>query len=369
MSVDRRSGSSSRRLLARVRDVMAGEGVPQHRLDQTTNVIAADMVSEVCSIYVRRAGDVLELFSTQGLNPDSVHKTRLRFGEGLIGTIAATAKPLALANVQSHLNFAARPETGEDVFNSLLGVPVLRSGRVVGVMAVQNRASRHFTDEEMETLQTVAMVLAELFAGGELIGREEAMPTDGIALKPLRIEGSAFNAGLGIGSAVLHEPRFDIANVVAEDTNIERKRLYRAFKTMYGQLDTLFDQSPLADGDGGEHEDVLEAFRMVAKDAGWLRRTEEAVQSGLTAEAAVVKVKNEMRARLNTAADPYLRERVHDLEDLSNRLLRLLIGEECDAKDDLPEHMVLVARNMGPAEFLEYDHSKLRALILEEGSA
>jgi len=362
-------GNSSRRLLGRVRDVMAGEGAAQDRLNQITSIIAADMVSEVCSIYVRRAGDVLELFSTYGLNPGSVHKTRLRMGEGLIGAIAASAKPLALSSVKIHPSFAFRPETGEDDFNSLLGVPVLRSARVIGVMAVQNKASRHYTDEEMETLQTVAMVLAEMVASGELIGREESMPTDGIALRPLRMEGVAFNAGLGIGLVVLHEPRFDVAKVVAEDLEFERARLYQAFNSMYGQLDTLFSQGPLADEKGGEHEDVIEAFRMVAKDAGWLRRTEEAVESGLTAEAAVVKVKNEMRARLGAAADPYLRERVHDLEDLANRLLRHLIGEDGEHGGELPEHMVLLARNMGPAEFLEYDHTRLRALLLEEGSA
>lgn len=362
-------GGSSRRLLARVRDVMAGEGAAQSRLDQITSAIAADMVSEVCSVYVRRAGDVLELFSTHGLNPKSVHETKLRLGEGLIGTIAASAQPLALSDAQSHPNFAFRPETGEDVFQSLVGVPVLRAGRVVGVLAVQNRVARHFVDEETETLQTVAMVLAEMIASGELIDRQELVPTDGIALKPLRLEGVPFNAGLGIGLAVLHEPYFDVGNLVAEDPERERERLYRAFSAMRGQLDALLSQSPLTDGKGGEHEDVLEAFRMVAKDAGWLRRTEEAVVTGLTAEAAVVKVKNEMRVRLSAAVDPYLRERVHDLEDLANRLLRHLIDEGDEAEIELPEHMILVARNMGPAEFLEYDHTRLRALVLEEGSA
>ena len=167
----------------------------------------------------------------------------------------------------------------------------------------------------------------------------------------------------------MHEPRFNVGKLVSDDPALERKRLLTAFNSMRGQLDTLLSQGPLANGDGGEHEDVLEAFRMVAEDAGWLRRTEEAVQSGLTAEAAVVKVKNEMRARLSDAADPYLRERVHDMEDLGNRLLRHLIGEDGEDKGDLPEHMVLVARNMGPAEFLEYDHTRLRALVLEEGSS
>mgnify|MGYP000329999948 FL=1 len=172
--------TAPRRLLARVRDVMAGEGSAQSRLDKITSIIAADLVTEVCSIYVRRAGDVLELFSTQGLSPDAVHVTRLRFGEGLIGEIAARGGPLSLSDAPSHPSFAFRPETGEDEFRSLLGVPVLRAGRVVGVVAVQNKTERQYNEEETETLQTVAMVLAEMVAGGELISRYELAPTDEI---------------------------------------------------------------------------------------------------------------------------------------------------------------------------------------------
>lgn len=358
-----------RRLLARLRDVMASEGTAQVRLNKITAIIAADMVAEVCSIYVRRAGDVLELFSTYGLSNDAVHVTRLRIGEGLVGDIAARANPLALSQAQSHPNFAFRPETGEEAFHSFLGVPMLRSGRVVGVLSVQNVTPRHYTEEETETLQTVAMVLSEMVANGELIGREELAPIDGIALKPLRLEGVRFNGGLGIGQAVLHEPRFTIDKIVAEDPDAELDRLHTAFTNMHGKLDRILNHGPLSVGEGGEHEDVLEAFRMVAEDSGWLRRTEEAVLSGLTAEAAVLKVKNEMRARLGASSDPYLRERVHDLEDLGNQLLRQLIGNVGQADTDLPEHMVLAARNMGPAEFLEYDHTRLRALVLEEGSA
>ena len=347
---------------------MAGEGSAQERLDKITAIIAADMVAEVCSVYVRRAGDVLELFATKGLSLDAVHVTRLRFGEGLVGDIAAHANPLSLSEAQNHPNFAFRPETGEERFHSFLGVPVLRSGRVVGVLAVQNVKQRHYADEEVETLQTVAMVLAEMVASGELIERSELAPTDGIAIKPLRLEGTRFNAGLGIGQAVLHEPRFTIDKIVAENPDEELERLKGAFSGLHGQLDRMIKAGPLANGAGGEHEDVLEAFRMVAEDAGWLRRTEEAVMSGLTAEAAVLKVKNEMRARLGQSPDPYLRERVHDFEDIGNQLLRRLMGKTEVLAEDLPEHMVLVARNMGPAEFLDYDHSRLRGLVLEEGS-
>lgn len=356
-----------RRLLARVRDIMAGPGTAQERLNRMVTVIATEMVAEVCSVYVRRAGDVLELFATQGLKPSAVHHTRLRVGEGIVGDIAAHARPLTLADARSHPNFAYRPETGEEIYHSMMGVPVLRGGNVIGVIAVQNRTRRHYADEEVETLQTVAMVLAELVASGELISPAELSPVDGIALKPLRVEGIRLNAGVGMGAAVLHQPRFAIERVVAEDSAFEHQRLRQAFEEMHGALDSLFAAEGLRVG--GEHRDVLETYRMIAQDAGWLGRITEAVDSGLTAEAAVQKAQNDVRARMSQITDPYLRERVHDVDDLANRLLQHLVGADSTvARTGLPENVILVARSLGPAELLDYDYARLRGLVLEEGS-
>ena len=355
-----------RRLLARVRDVMAGAGTAQQRLDRITNIIAADMVAEVCSVYVRRAGDVLELFATQGLQPSAVHSTRLRVGEGIVGDIAARARPLALADAQKHPSFVFRPETGEEIYHSMLGVPILRDGRVVGVLAVQNRTQRRYGEEEVETLQTVAMVLAELVVG-ELISRDELRPVIGGAMAPLCLQGMRLGSGVGAGEAVLHRPRFHITRWVADDPATEHDRLARAISEMHGALDEMFQASELAGG--GEHRDVLEAYRMIAEDAGWLERIDEAISSGLTAEAAVEKVHNDIRARMSQVTDPYLRERIHDLDDLANRLLGHLIGEaEPTAGMPLPEEVILVARSMGPAQLLDYDYSRLRGVVLEEGS-
>ncbi len=355
-----------RRLLARVRDVMAGAGTAQQRLDGITDIIAADMVAEVCSVYVRRAGDVLELFATQGLQPSAVHSTRLRIGEGIVGDIAARARPLALADAQKHPSFVFRPETGEEIYHSMLGVPILRDGRVVGVLAVQNRTQRRYDEEEVETLQTVAMVLAELVVG-ELIGQSELRPVVGGDMLPLCLQGMRLGSGVGAGEAVLHQPRFHITRWVADDSAAEHERLARAISEMHGALDEMFQASELAGG--GEHRDVLDAYRMIAEDAGWLERIDEAISSGLTAEAAVEKVHNDIRARMSQVTDPYLRERIHDLDDLANRLLGHLIGEvEPTAGMPLPEDVVLVARSMGPAQLLDYDCSRLRGVVLEEGS-
>ncbi len=355
-----------RRILARVRDIMAGAGTAQQRLDGITDIIAVDMVAEVCSVYVRCAGDVLELFATQGLQLSAVHSTRLRVGEGIVGDIAARARPLALADAQKHPSFVLRPETGEEIYHSMLGVPILRDGRVVGVLAVQNRVQRHYDEEEVETLQTVAMVLAELVVG-ELIGRNELRPLVSGAMLPLCLQGMRLGSGVGAGEAVLHQPRFHITRWVADDAAAEHERLARAISEMHGALDDMFQASELAGG--GEHRDVLDAYRMIAEDAGWLERIDEAISSGLTAEAAVEKVHSDIRARMSQVTDPYMRERIHDLEDLANRLLGHLIGEVKPTTGiPLPKEVILVARSMGPAQLLDYDYSRLRGVVLEEGS-
>lgn len=356
-----------RRLLARVRDVMAAGGTAQQRLDEVANIVAVDLVAEVCSIYVRRAGDLLELFATRGLKPEAIHNTRLRIGEGIIGDVAQLARPFALADAQQHPNFAYRPETGEEVFHSMMGVPILRGGRVIGVLAIQNRTRRNYNDEEVETLQTVAMVLAELVAGGELIDPKELLPADGTVTGPHRVEGMKLNGGIGIGQAVVHRPHFRIERLVAEDSAHEQERLRRAFVEMHGAIDVMMTSETMKNG--GEHRDILETYSMIARDPGWLGRMEEAIDAGLTAEAAVQRVLEDLRARMAQVSDPYLRERVHDFEDLANRLLQHLLG--APAGPDLSAYgdgAILIASTLGPAQLLDYDTSKLRGLVMEEGS-
>ena len=348
---------------------MAGEGSAQERLDKIAGIIATDLVAEVCSIYVLRAGEVLELFTATGLKPSAIHNTRLQVGEGLVGTIAANARPMALSDAQSHPKFAYRPETGEEIYNSLMGVPILRGGRVQGVLAVQNRTQRHYTDEEAETLETVAMVIAELIAAGELISADELHAVESASLLAVTIAGVRLNAGVAMGEAVLHEPRFVIERLVSDNPEEEQQRLREAVDEMHGAIDAMLEATDVANG--GEHRDILETYRMFAEDAGWLARIGEAIDSGLTAEAAVEKVHNDTRARFRNQRDPYLRERLHDLEDLANRLLQHLTGTEGDdvaAEWELPENIILVARNMGPAQLLDYDRTRLRGLVLEEGS-
>ncbi|MBV8494094.1 MAG: phosphoenolpyruvate--protein phosphotransferase [Alphaproteobacteria bacterium] len=356
-----------RRLLRRLRGTMAGSGSAQERLDRIVRIIAAEMVAEVCSAYVMRAGEVLELFATEGLRPEAVHRTRLRVGEGLVGHIAAGGRPLALADAQSHPDFAYRPETGEEIYHSLMGVPILRGDRVLGVLIVQNRTPRQYTEDEIEVLQTIAMIVAELAASGELVNPLEMAQSRGGASLPVRLDGIRLNPGLAIGPALLHDPKIVIRQVVAEDIAGEEKRLRKAVAAMQQAVDALVNTSD--DLGPGEHRDVIEAYRMFASDRGWLGRISEAVRSGLTAEAAVQKVRDETRSRMMQVTEPYLRERLFDLEDLANRLQQFLAGQMPGiAAADMPPEFILVAHAMGPAELLDYAGRGIKGLVLEEGS-
>jgi len=360
--------SPHRRLLARLRDVMAGSGTAQARLDKIVRLIAAEMVAEVCSCYLIRPGETLELFATIGLNPEAVHRTRLRVGEGLVGAVARSAESMALADARDHPAFAYRPETGEDPYRSFVGVPILRGSKVRGVLTIQNKIRRHYAEEEIETLQTIAMVVAELVAGGEMGGPTELASSEAGAAMPTRIGGTTLNGGLAQGLAVLHRPQVTIREMVADNIDDELERFAEATRTMQSSLDQLVARTRNAGID--EPRDILETFRMFAEDRGWLGRIAEAIRTGLTAEAAIQRVRNDMSARMAHLTDPYIRERLSDFEELANRLLMHLAGRTSAASAEaLPDEIVLVARSIGPAELLDYGDGRIRALVLEEGSA
>jgi phosphotransferase system enzyme I (PtsP) len=226
---------------------------------------------------------------------------------------------------------------------------------------------RNYADDEIEALETTAMVIAEMIASGDLV--RLARPGMELDLtRPVRIDGLSLNDGIGLGYVVLHEPRIVVTNLFNEDSEAEKTRLERALGSLRVSIDDMLSRREVAFE--GEHRAVLEAFRMFANDQGWVRRLNEAIGNGLTAEAAVEKVQSDMRARMQHMTDPYLRERMSDFDDLANRLLRQLIGGSGeDAAAALPRDAIVVARTMGAAELLDYPREKLRGLMLEDGAA
>jgi phosphotransferase system enzyme I (PtsP) len=354
--------SESRKLLSRLQATLAEAGAGQERLDRITHLIADSMGTEVCSIYLLRDADTLELCATEGLAPESVHVTRMRMGEGLVGRVASRAHAINTANAPAEPGFRYMPETGEERFSSFLGVPIQRLGERLGVLVVQSKEARQFSDDEIYALEVVAMVIAEMTELGAFLG-------EGAALSPrhqqqVLLRGGSAQEGVAEGRVYLHEPRVVVTNPIAEDPHAELVRLRDAVDQLRVSVDEMLTQAPKGDG---EQMQVLEAYRMFANSRGWMRRMEEDIARGLSAEAAVEKEQSTARARMETVPDAYLRERLQDLDDLSNRMLRLLTGQGADAGAQMPDNPVLVARNIGPGDLLDYGRS-LKAVVLEEGS-
>ena len=360
------AAASAREILVNLHDVMAARSNAQAKLNQVVEIIGEALDSEVCSIYLLREG-VLELYATRGLDPTAVHVTKLALGEGLVGTIAHNGEVLNLDEAASHPDFAYKPETGEDRFHSFAGVPIIRRERSVGVLAVQHADPRRYADIEIEALQTVAMVLSELIANAGLIDQASPKDRPQQSTASVRLAGQKLVDGMGAGCAVFHQPRITIEHTVAEDIEAERHRVYAAFDKMREQIDRITREAEF--GVGGEHDEVLATYKMFAYDEGWSRRINEAIDSGLTAEAAIERVQQRTRQRMRQIDDPLLADRMHDLEDLSNRLLRIVSGQMGTAAQlGLRQDTILIARNLGPAELLEYDRRRLKGVILEEGS-
>lgn len=358
--------AAARLILTRLHEVMASRLHTQAKLDQVVDIVGQSLDSEVCSIYLLREG-MLELFATRGLNKSAVHVTRMAIGEGLTGTIAENIETLNLAEAKAHPDFQYRPETGEDKFHSFAGVPIVYRERAVGVLCVQHVDPRRYEEVEIEALQTTAMVLSELITNADLVDEEDARGLTEGQTGTQVVTGLALVKGLAAGQAVYHQPRVNIDQVVAEDIEAERQRVYRAFDRMREQIDNMANQAEF--GTGGEHDEVLATYKMFAYDEGWSRRINEAIDSGLTAEAAIERVQQHTRMRMREIDDPLLADRMHDLEDLANRLLRIVSGQlGTAASQGLRKDTILIARNLGPAELLEYDRRRLKGVILEEGS-
>ena len=351
-------------IMRRLREIMSEAGDGQSRLDKIMRQIAGLMVAEVCSIYLKRQDGTLELFATEGLNPTAVHNTRLNRGEGLVGRCAELAIPINEPDAQNHPSFSYHPETGEEIYHSLLAVPIQRAGLTHGVLVVQNKTPRVYSEEDVEVMQATTMVIAEQIVSGAVAGAgttAELTTTSMIKCEPI-------SDGIALGHIVLHEPRVVVTNLLADDPAVEHERLTAAHAKLRETLDDMLRHESLAKA--GAHHEVLEAYRMFANDKGWVRRMRDAVAEGLTAEAAVERVLNATRTRMLRQNDPFWRERLRDLDDLSDRLLRILAGRGNAAHDvtGLPNDTILVARTMGPAELLDYDRTKLRGLVIEDGS-
>lgn len=272
----------------------------------------------------------------------------VRIGEGVVGK----------AGADNHTTFAKT----KDSFK--IATPLKRWNKAIGVLLVSYQKPHEYNEDEAEALETVCMFLSEFIATEDIaVYLKKFIKSQGIVSKD-RLTGTVINAGYGLGNVVVHRRRKAVSNIFAKDKDAELQNLERARQKMSDDLDAKLNRES---ENKGEHIEILDAYRMMANDKGWYNRIINHINSGLTAEAAVEQAYTEMWNRLSGTTDTYLKERLHDLRDIADRLRLYLSGEDCnvDINNDYTD-IIIVASSMGPADLMDYDYKKIRGLIIEE---
>lgn len=352
-------------ILKKLRQIMDDDVPVAKKLSFVLKRIAEKMNADAVNCYVSIDDSHLELFSSYGFSKDSSHRLRIRYSEGIIGEIAESKRSISLNNIWLYPKFILRPELEEKDFKAFIGVPIIRWNRTIGVLTIYNTKEVERPEEDVELLETIAMLLSEIISSNELLDYKKSLiRSRGISAKE-RIKGVSLNKGYGLGVAVVHRRRQSVANIFAEDKEKEHRHLKMAHHKMNEDLDAKFTSTKLGIG---EHIDILDAYRMFAKDKGWYKKIVDNIDNGLTAEAAVERAYEDMWQRLSASADNYLKERLHDLRDVADRLQSYLSGDYNNTPDVKAKDIVLVAQTMGPAELMDYDYNKIRGLIIEDGT-
>lgn len=315
------------------------------KLSSVIRIVAEESKAVSVDMYIKADDVTLEHIASF---PANETVTAIRVGEGVVGKAGADNRT-SFVKTKSDFQIA---------------LSLKRWNKSVGVLHITYPKKHDYAEDEIESLETICMFLSEFIASEEMAAYiKKIIKSRGIVSKD-RLKGTVINAGFGLGNVVVHRRRKPVTEVFAKDKDKELQILEQARLKMNEDLDAKISRESLSKGD---HVEILDAYRMIANDKGWYNRIISHINAGLTAEAAVEQAYSEMWARLSGATDSYLKERLHDLRDIADRLRLYLSGEDCNANvNDKYEDIVIVATSMGPADLMDYDYKKIRALIIEE---
>jgi phosphotransferase system enzyme I (PtsP) len=346
---------------------------PGETLANIVRLIQARFHTAVCSVYVLEpARGELVLGATVGLQPDSVGRVRMRLDEGLTGLVAEKMAPVMVADAFQHPRFKYFPEAGEDPYHSFLGVPLVESGALQGVLVVQTREPRTFSASEVRMLVTVAAQLASLVGDARLLG-QVAAAAHAHAAAPLpagepstTLHGVPLSPGRGLGQAYVIDG-FDEWRRTAPtrgcDLAGEKQRLAQAMERARDEIGRLSQH--IAELVGEDHGAILQAQLMILQDRTIENDLTACLEAGASAEAALLATLDKYVAAFQTLTTPFFQERVYDIKDVFHRLLWQLRPRP--AADRAGDRLVLVAREASVMGLFAVDLDRLAGVVVEHG--
>ena len=277
------------------------------------------------------------------------YKNNIRFEEDIIGKSAAYKRSVR--------------DISEAENVSILSVPVLRLNNTAAVIVLIKGGTEGYSEQQTELVETLALVLPDLLSTKEFIEhRNQIIKEKGIVVRDV-LHGTRMNKGYGVGKAVLHRRHRELTNIFAENIELEKSKLAEGRRRMVEYIDSKLSQ---AGNYLGNTTDIMEAYKMFALDKGWYKKITADIEKGYTAEAAVEHVYEDMWNKLSATNDAYLKERLYDLRDVSDRLRAFIAGGEVLNPVAADEDIIIIAQTMGPADLMDYNYDHIRGLIIED---
>lgn len=338
-------------------------------LDIMVNQVAEAMHVDVCSIYLLdERNQRYLLMASKGLNPEAVGHVSLHTSEGLVGLVGQREEIVNLDNAPKHERFMYLPETGEEIYNSFLGVPVMYRRKVMGVLVVQNKESQDFSEAAESFLVTLCAQLSGVIAHAHAVGNIDVFrkPSNLPAYKTF--QGVSGSGGIALGRAVILYPPADLAAVPdreADDISEELELLDRAVTSVRDEIKSLDDK--MQDALMAEERALFSVFLRMLDENALPAEIKALIREGNWAQGAVRIVIENHIALFSQMEDDYLRERVSDLKDLGRRILASL--QEADASHrELTDESILIGEEISTAALVELPVDKIAAIVTTEGA-
>lgn len=354
-------------------------------LDNTVELVASEMGTDVCSIYLMDPKDHrLRLMATRGLDKAALGRVVLALGEGLTGIVVSEMRYLAVEDASTHPGFRYFPETREEQFHSYLGVPMAIRNRPVGAIVVQTREKRQYSPEEIEMLTTIAAQLVGVVENARLVNALDQGEEGQVYLQEVRswnaarlddagpmvadqrLKGNAASPGVVMGKALFrgsYDLRFEVRDEPHRGDQAEIARL--ALSIERTREDILRIQEAAEREADEEHALIFSSHLLLLNDPTLIHRLEAAITGGATAPRAIFRVLGEIEAQLLDVKDSYIQERVEDIRDLRSRILSHLLEEKTSLSSLGDE--VVVTVGIPPSLVVELKAQGARAIVTERG--
>jgi phosphotransferase system enzyme I (PtsP) len=341
-------------------------------LDQALRIIVGRvkraMAADVCSVYlIDSLSHEHVLMASDGLNPDAVGKVRLGRREGLVSMVSSREEPVNLDNAAEHPRYYYVAGSGEEPFHGFLGVPVIHHRKVLGVLIVQRRERRKFSEEEVSFLVTIAAQLAGAIAHAEAVGEISGLRrTRALGAHPL--EGQPGGSGVAIGVAVVVYPAADLDAIPdrpAADVDAEVASFQAALAAVQADIRALRDTLGAALAE--EERLLLDAYLLMLKGGSLVTRTLERIREGQWAQGALRATVAEHVQVFESMPDSYLRERASDVRDLGRRLVQRLQSGRPEVRD-YPPDTILVGEEVTATTLAAVPRDRLGGVVSARGS-